>query len=96
MKMLMLPRYGVLGASSRLRTLQYVPALRAAGIDVEVSPLLNDAYVRGLCARSIRISGCSFISYSCVASARENLSLDHGVELYRSVYAAVANSGVQK
>ena len=48
MRLLMLPRYAPLGASSRLRMYQYVPALRAAGVDVEVSPLFGDAYVRAL------------------------------------------------
>ena len=53
MRLLMLPRYSALGASSRLRMMQYVPALRAAGIEVEVAPLLGDDYVRGLYAGSI-------------------------------------------
>lgn len=52
----MLPRYGVLGASSRLRMMQYVPALQAAGIEVEVSPLLDDDYVRGLYEGSVSIT----------------------------------------
>lgn len=44
----MLTRYGPLGASSRLRMLQYLPALRASGFDVTIEPLLADAYVRAL------------------------------------------------
>lgn len=55
MRMLMLTRYGPLGASSRLRAYQYVPALKAAGIDLEVSPLLDDNYVRALYARRRRL-----------------------------------------
>ena len=55
MRLLMLPRYGALGASSRLRMMQYVPALQAAGIELEVAPLLSDAYVRGLYAGSIPV-----------------------------------------
>lgn len=51
----MLPRYGALGASSRLRMMQYAPALRSTGIDVEVSPLLDDGYVRDLYAGSVSI-----------------------------------------
>ncbi|NDK38718.1 glycosyltransferase [Pseudoxanthomonas gei] len=47
-RVLALPRYEQLGASSRLRTLQYLPALRAAGIDLEVHSLLDDRYVSGL------------------------------------------------
>src|SRR5260221_5129078 len=48
-----LSRYGNLGASSRLRMLQYVPFLREAGIEVDVLPLLDDRYVRGLYDRSV-------------------------------------------
>lgn len=55
MRLLMLPRYGALGASSRLRMMQYVPALQSAGIDVEVSPLLDDGYVRDLYANTVSI-----------------------------------------
>lgn len=46
MKVLLLPRYGRLGASSRLRSFQFVPNLTSAGFDVDVSPLLDDEYVR--------------------------------------------------
>lgn len=38
-----LTRYGALGASSRLRTLQYLPALQAADIHVTVQSLFDDA-----------------------------------------------------
>lgn len=41
--MLALTRYGPLGASSRLRSLQYFPALLSAGIDVNYQPLFNDS-----------------------------------------------------
>lgn len=44
----MLPRYDVLGASSRLRMLQYIPALEAAGIHVDAAPLLDNRYVSDL------------------------------------------------
>lgn len=46
MTLLALPRYGWLGASSRVRLGQFLPTLAAAGIHVDVSPLLDDAYVR--------------------------------------------------
>ena len=52
----MLPRYDALGASSRLRMLQYLPALQSAGIDVEVAPLLDDAYVSDLYAGRVSIT----------------------------------------
>ena len=55
MRLLMLTRYGALGASSRLRTMQYVPALQSAGIDAEVSHLLDDRYVRDLYAGTVSI-----------------------------------------
>lgn len=50
MRLLMLPRYDALGASSRLRMLQYVPLLQAHNIEVDVAPLLADGYVTGLYA----------------------------------------------
>ena len=62
MRLLMLPRYAELGASSRLRMMQYVPALEAAGIHVEVSPLLDDDYVRGLYAGNVSVPGVA-LSY---------------------------------
>ena len=53
MKILALTRYGQLGASSRLRTLQYLPWLRAADVTVEVSPLFDDRYVLDMYAKRI-------------------------------------------
>jgi glycosyltransferase involved in cell wall biosynthesis len=50
MRLLMLPRYDSLGASSRLRMLQYIPALEAEGIKVDAAPLLGDDYVSDLYA----------------------------------------------
>ena len=44
----MLTRYGRTGASSRMRSYQYLPWLESAGIDATVSPLLSDSYVAGL------------------------------------------------
>ena len=48
MKVLALTRYGRTGASSRMRFHQYLPALEAAGIQVDMAPLFSDGYVRGL------------------------------------------------
>ncbi|TWA77118.1 glycosyltransferase involved in cell wall biosynthesis [Azospirillum brasilense] len=45
---LLLSRYERLGASSRLRFLAYLPALRAAGLRVTEAPLLDDEYLRAL------------------------------------------------
>jgi hypothetical protein len=47
-KVLVLSRYGRLGASSRMRTHQYLPWLEAAGIQITKAPLFSDAYVQGL------------------------------------------------
>ena len=40
-------RYGPLGASSRLRLMQFRTALLSAGVGVHVRPLLDDDYLRG-------------------------------------------------
>lgn len=48
MKVLMLSRYGRLGASSRVRFCQYLPWLKTAGIEVTAAPLFSDDYVQGL------------------------------------------------
>ena len=40
------PRYSQLGASSRLRWLQFVPLLQREGLHVESSPLLCDTYLQ--------------------------------------------------
>lgn len=50
MRLLMLPRYGPLGASSRVRMYQYIPMLQQSGVEVTVSPLFGDDYVRALYA----------------------------------------------
>jgi glycosyltransferase involved in cell wall biosynthesis len=41
-KVLVLTKYGSLGASSRMRFLQYLPWLQHAGVEVAVRPLLSD------------------------------------------------------
>ncbi|MCU7850083.1 MAG: glycosyltransferase family 4 protein [Candidatus Thiodiazotropha sp. (ex Lucinoma kastoroae)] len=46
MKILLLTRYTRMGASSRLRSYQYLPFLKNSGIDVTVSPLFSDAYLK--------------------------------------------------
>ncbi len=47
---LMLSRYDRLGASSRLRFFDFLPALRAAGFSVTVAPLLDGDYLRAVYA----------------------------------------------
>lgn len=46
LRLLAYTRYGALGASSRVRLLHFIPALRDAGIEVTVRPLLSDDYLR--------------------------------------------------
>lgn len=53
MRVLVLSRYDRLGASSRVRFLQYLPYLEARGIQCTVSPLFGGDYVRGLYAGRI-------------------------------------------
>lgn len=48
MRILLLSRYSRMGASSRLRTLQFVPWLEQAGVEVVHRPLLDDAYLERL------------------------------------------------
>ena len=50
MKILLLSRYSRLGASSRLRSYQYLPYLKTHGIDVDVAPLLENDYLKNLYA----------------------------------------------
>lgn len=60
MKILVLSRYSRLGASSRLRTLQYLPAFSQAGWRVEIAPLFDDAYLSALYSgrqRAVRLPG---------------------------------------
>lgn len=50
MKVLVLSRYSRLGASSRLRMLDYVPELTAMGFQVEVTPFFDTSYLTRLYA----------------------------------------------
>lgn len=48
MKILLLSKYSRLGASSRMRSLQYLPYLKGHGADVTVEPLFDDDYLNRL------------------------------------------------
>lgn len=48
MKVLLLSRYGSLGASSRVRYLQYLPYFREQGVEVTVIPLFSNSYLEAL------------------------------------------------
>jgi hypothetical protein len=47
MKVLLLARYDRQGASSRLRTMQYLPYLADAGLEVRVESLFDANYLEG-------------------------------------------------
>ncbi|OZB38568.1 MAG: hypothetical protein B7X48_12725 [Acidiphilium sp. 34-60-192] len=55
LRVLMATRYGRLGASSRLRLLQYAPALDRLGIECTARPFLSDAYVSALYGNGARL-----------------------------------------
>ena len=57
MRILLLSRYGPLGASSRLRFFQFLPYLTSHGFEVTVAPLLGDDYVASLYHGKISILG---------------------------------------
>ena len=48
MKVLLFSRYGYQGASSRLRSYQYLPFLKSNGVHVTAAPLFDDAYLTEL------------------------------------------------
>lgn len=48
MKVLYFTKYNNLGASSRLRSIQFIPYLTMKGYDITLSPLFNDSYLKAL------------------------------------------------
>ena len=48
MRVLLLTRYGCLGASTRVRSFQYLPYLESKGWEIIVSPLFSDSYIQAL------------------------------------------------
>ena len=72
MKVMVLSRYGTLAASPRYRFAQYVPSLAARGIHLDVSALLDDAYLQA------RFSGQSATSRQLLgALGRRSSALVH-------------------
>jgi glycosyltransferase involved in cell wall biosynthesis len=69
-RILFLTRYSSLGASSRLRTFQYVDALLQAGYEVEILPLFGNEYLSGLYASDswalFRMKSAGSIMYSYI------------------------------
>ncbi len=73
MNVLLLSKYGQLGASSRLRSYQFLPFLESRGINFTVSPLLGDDYVAGLYWGKISLSsiiGAYLKRIACMLLAR--------------------------
>jgi len=60
-RLLVLSRYSRMGASSRLRTMQYEPWLEEAGFEVEYSALFDDKYLK--CLYSGQGSKIDFFKY---------------------------------
>ena len=60
---LLLTRYERLGASSRVRFLQFLPELERQGFDFDVQPLLDNDYVRSLYGAPSIGAGRLFMSY---------------------------------
>jgi|TARA_R100000935_G_scaffold57753_1_gene92484 glycosyltransferase involved in cell wall biosynthesis len=48
MNILLLSRYTRMGASSRLRTMQYLPHLRSESFKIQVTPFFDDSYLNSL------------------------------------------------
>jgi len=72
MKILVLSRYSRMGASSRLRTLQYLPYLRERGLDIQVEPFFDDQYVQGVYSKkSPRFSAFSYFLQRLKILARQ-------------------------
>lgn len=62
MRVLLLSKYGRLGASSRVRSLQYIPYLSERGFAIDVCPLFADRYLTRLYA-SRNTAGEVFLGY---------------------------------
>lgn len=56
MKLLYFTKYSEIGASSRLRSLQFFPYLRNKGYDITWKPLFNDLYVKRLYSKKSNLS----------------------------------------
>jgi glycosyltransferase involved in cell wall biosynthesis len=62
-RVLLLSRYSTLGASSRVRSYQYIPYLRERGIKVTPAPLLGDRYLERLYAGKRQNPGAIIAAY---------------------------------
>lgn len=64
MRVLLLTRYGRMGASSRVRAYQYLPYLRAHGLEITVAPLSDDDYLHRLYGGRGRSAAAVMCSYA--------------------------------
>ena len=55
MKILLLSRYDRLGASTRLRTLQFIPYLESQGFQIDIKPLFSNSYLEAFNSGKSRI-----------------------------------------
>jgi glycosyltransferase involved in cell wall biosynthesis len=60
---LLLSRYSRNGASSRIRTLQYIPYLLERGVSVHNSPLLPESYLHGIYRNESKINYRNIVTY---------------------------------
>lgn len=68
-RLLLLPRYTSGGASSRLRMLQFVPALEAAGASVRVEPFFDETYLAAYYTKGRKPISRALAGYARRASA---------------------------
>jgi glycosyltransferase involved in cell wall biosynthesis len=62
-RLMLLPRYDRQGASSRLRSYQFIPFLTEVGIDVEIFPFFHSGYLAALYRKGHRSFGNVLTSY---------------------------------
>lgn len=74
-RILFLPKYPRLGASSRLRTFQFVELLRQEGYDVSISSFFNERYLQQLYAKKKpafwNVLSCYFQRFFTVLGAKD-------------------------
>lgn len=76
MKIALLSKYSRLGASSRLRTFQYLPALKNAGFEVQLIPLFDDNYLHHLYAGRRSIKAILSYYYKRIRILRDLVNVD--------------------
>jgi len=63
MKVLLLSRYDYLGASTRVRSFQYIPYLNKKNIKVAIKPLLSNEYIKNLYRNGKKLPVIVLLSY---------------------------------